>query len=92
VPAAKTVAEILNSAGCKPSEIVRARAGRPERNLPGYRIQSSEYERRVIHVFHVGRAAKSGLLAYAAALEAAGFVVAKRGDGLRVTSRRQRWA
>jgi hypothetical protein len=89
MPTAKTINEILKSAGCKPSEIVRAAPGRKERNLPGFSIQSAEYERRALNVFHIGRGARSSLALYERALAEAGLAVARKRGGLLVTSRRK---
>lgn len=88
MPTLRTVSQILKNAGHQRSEIVRARAGMRERNLPGYRIQTSRAERRVINVFHEGSGTKSALAAYAAALQEAGLVVKGHRGGLRVTSAR----
>jgi hypothetical protein len=89
MPAVRTIVSILKKAGCFESRVVPAVLGRKAKNVPGFTVRVSPMERRVAHVFHVGRGTRLALTGYEAALKAAGFIVAGEHGGLRVTSRRK---
>ena len=88
MPSARIVKAALVKAGFIESETVRSSAGRKARNISGFRVHARPVERKAVHVFHIGRATRSALASYAAALKEADFVVTAQLGGLKVESRR----
>ena len=53
----------------------------------GFRIQTSELEKRAVHVFHVGKGNGTFLLEYEKALVAAGYLISPSRGGLKVVNK-----
>ena len=82
MPNAKKIQDALLAAGC--DELKSSRQGRGTRALSGFRIQTSDLERRALHVFHVGRGNLTALSKYKRVLMAAGYLVSPSRGGLKV--------
>ena len=88
MPDSKKLFDLLTSAGFNPCKVQPPSAALAARTIPGFRIQSSQIERRSVHVFHVGKGERNALAKYERVLIEAGYKVTRHREGLKVMSSR----
>ena len=86
MPDAKKVREVMIAAGFKESKTDPPNVGQAARNHPGFRIQTLSVEKRFLYIFHVGTWKRGAVSKYERALVAAGYVVTRARDGLKVSN------
>jgi hypothetical protein len=88
MPTSRSISKVLTDAGLIPSDVVPSRPGQRAENSRGFRVQPSNVDRRIVHVFHQGRGQRLSLEQYADVLRAAGYLVKSAHGGLRVATSR----
>jgi hypothetical protein len=82
MPDAKKIQAVLLAADFKQYKIAK----KVQQATAGFRIQTSELEKRAVHVFHLGKGERAALLKYGMALTAAGYLVTPSRGGLKVAN------
>ncbi len=90
MPTSRSISKVLTDAGLILGDVVPSRPGQRAENSRGFRVQPSNVDRRIVHVFHQGRGQRLSLEQYADVLRAAGYLGQKRAWRIEIaTSRNQ---